>query len=383
MGKGNVLILGESGVGKSTLINAILGDDEAPTGWGTEGTTKRLEIYGDKKEDLSFRLIDSVGFVPSSIQRNSAIRAVEKWSKEQAKTNEDDNAINVIWFCVEGTRTKLFPQTIGHLSKAISIWKSVPVIVVITKSYSIPDREKNIELVNNAFAMQKGRKINLKKVIPVVAQTYVLNDTAYAPPDGITELIEATNELLPDGKKAARKDIDKYNLNRKRVMAQSTVAAATAAGVVVGAIPLPFTDAALLVPTETAEIKAIAKIYEADKKAGASDIVAKLIEAGTVGGIAKAIISALKAIPGINIATSILNAVVAGVLVALIGEISIQAYEKVYLGQEEMTKLDWLEDLIKEKLSGIDFNKISEMLKSGKISKEELAQSIIDITSKK
>lgn len=379
MEKGNVLILGESGVGKSTLINAILGEDVAATGWGTEGTTKELKIY--EREDISFRLIDSVGFVPSAVQRNKAIHAVEKWSKQQAKAKKDTNtAINVIWFCVEGTRTKLFPQTINHLSRAISIWKSVPVIVVITKSYSIPDREKNIELVSNAFAMQKKKSVNLKKIIPVVAQTYVLNDTAYAPPAGITELIEITNDLLPEGKRAAKYDIDKYNLDRKRFMAQSTVVAATAAGAVVGAIPLPFTDAVLLIPTETSEIKAIARIFEADKKAGAADVIAKLIEAGTIGGVAKGIISGLKAIPGINIATSLINAVVAGVIVALIGELSIQAYEKVYLGKEEMTKLDWLEDLITQKMSNLDMDKISGMLKGEKMTKSELAKEIIEIT---
>ena len=39
MKKGNVLFLGNSGVGKTTLINSILGTDAA-TGIGVSGTTK-------------------------------------------------------------------------------------------------------------------------------------------------------------------------------------------------------------------------------------------------------------------------------------------------------------------------------------------------------
>ena len=197
MNLGNVLIIGNSGVGKSTLINAVLGKDVAKTSWGTSGTTKRLEIY--ESDDIPFRIIDTIGFEPSFIKEQRAVNAVKKWSKESAKAGNEDHQINVIWFCVEGTTSKLFSQTIKNLSRATSMWESVPVIVVITKSYSEPDREKNIQMVNNAFAKQKKFAKNLHSVIPVVAKSFVLNDTAIAPPVGITELIDATNNVMPEG----------------------------------------------------------------------------------------------------------------------------------------------------------------------------------------
>ena len=137
MERGNVLVIGNSGVGKSTLINAVLGEDAAMTGWGTEGTTKELKTYESAK--IPFRVIDSVGFEPSLIKGQRAVNAVQKWSKDAAKKGHEDNKINIIWFCVEGTTSKLFPQTIKNVTRAISIWKSVPVIVVITKSYSVPE----------------------------------------------------------------------------------------------------------------------------------------------------------------------------------------------------------------------------------------------------
>ena len=43
MERGNVLVIGNSGVGKSTLINAVLGKDRAETGWGLKGTTENLD----------------------------------------------------------------------------------------------------------------------------------------------------------------------------------------------------------------------------------------------------------------------------------------------------------------------------------------------------
>ena len=44
MEKGNVLIMGNSGVGKSTLINSVLGKEVAKTSWGPSSTTSRISI---------------------------------------------------------------------------------------------------------------------------------------------------------------------------------------------------------------------------------------------------------------------------------------------------------------------------------------------------
>ena len=56
MQRGNVLVIGNSGVGKSTLINSVFGEERAKTGWGSEGTTEHLEIYESNK--IHFRIID-------------------------------------------------------------------------------------------------------------------------------------------------------------------------------------------------------------------------------------------------------------------------------------------------------------------------------------
>ena len=115
--KGNVLVIGNSGVGKSTLINAVLGEN-IKTGWGTSGTTAKLELY--ENDEIPFRLIDTIGFEPSFIKAHSAINAAKKWSKESAKKGGQEKQINVIWFCVDGTSSKLFPETIKSLSNANS-----------------------------------------------------------------------------------------------------------------------------------------------------------------------------------------------------------------------------------------------------------------------
>ena len=362
MERGNVLVIGNSGVGKSTLINAVLGEEMAKTGWGTSGTTNKLDIY--ESEVIPFRIIDTVGFEPSFIKAQKAINAVKKWSKDSAKDGHEDNKINVIWFCIDGTSRKLFPKAIKDLSKATSMWESVPVIVVITKSYSTPERLENIEMVNNAFATQKKYSKNLRKIIPVVAATYELNDTAFASPDGITELIEATNELMPEGIKAGLKDVSKFKLERKRAFAQSVVGVSAAAGAVIGAIPIPIADALVLSSLEIAEINAIAKIYEIGKNETSSKFMNTIVEVGTVSLAAKTAISTLKAVPGINIAAEVLNAIIAASIVAAIGEGSIYVFEKIYLGEKTLEDIDWVKKVMEDEFSSEFLSRVESVIKS-------------------
>lgn len=349
MERGNVLVIGNSGVGKSTLINSVLGDEKAKTGYGSSGTTDKLEIY--ESEEIPFRIIDTIGFEPSFIKERKAINAVKKWSKDSAKEGKEDSEINVIWFCVEGTTSKLFPKTIKDLSKATAMWKTVPIVVVITKSYSVPERIQNIKMVKDAFAMQKRYSKNLKHIVPVVASIYTLNDSAFAAPEGITELIDVTNALMPEGIKAGANDVYKFKLKRKKALAQSIVAVSTTAAVSVGAITIRFADALILSPIEVGQINALARLYEIDNSEESKQLIKSIVEVGTVSTAAKAVISALKAIPGINIAERMLNSIIAGAIVAAIGESSIYVFEKVYTGEKSIEDIEWVKKIMEAKLS--------------------------------
>ena len=66
---------------------------------------------------------------------------------------------------------------------------------------------------------------------------------------------------------------------------------------------------------------------------------------------AKALIAALKNIPGINLGAGIINAVIAGVIVAALGEGSIYAFEQVYLGQKSVDDIDWVKQIIESEFS--------------------------------
>ena len=365
MVKGNVLVIGNSGVGKSTLINAVLGEDaekKAITGRGIKGTTLELEIYENK--GISFRLIDTIGFEPGFFKERKAVNAVRKWSKESTKAGKEDTRVNVIWFCVDGTSSKLFPKAIDSLMNATSIWKNVPIIVVITKSYSEPEREDNKQMIRDAFAARKKYVDRLNDIIPVVAEPYTLREGVYAPPEGITELIELTNKLLPEGFKAAEQDVKNYNFIRKRALSQTVISVATLAGITVGGVTLPFADAMILTPTETLEIESIAKIWDIKKNEQSKALLDTIVDVGTVGAAGKLLAGSLKAIPVINVGAAVVNAFIAGSIVFALGEGASYIFEQIYMGKKTLSDTEWVKKILEEKMTKSFLEELTKALKN-------------------
>lgn len=123
-------------------------------------------------------------------------------------------------------------------------------------------------------------------------------------------------------------------------------------------------DALLLQPLEVAEINGIAAIYGIRKGDQAKLLKNTIVEVGTISTAAKAAISALKAIPGIGLATGVLNAVIAGGIVAALGEGSIYVFEQIYLGNKSVDDIDWVRRILESKFAGSFVEKMKGILES-------------------
>lgn len=371
----NVIVLGYSGVGKSTLINAFMEKNVAQAKYGTEGTTKELKVYECDK--LKLRFIDTVGFEPNSVNlpfiKPKAIKEVEKWVDKNIEAGRNDTKISLIWFCIDGTSGKLFPFILDSFEKATRIWKSVPIIIVVTKSYSEPDKIKNQEMINEAFSKNAKLKDRVKSIVPVVAETFIINETqnSIAPVSGINELFNETIKYA--NPQAGQEDVTAYILSKLKTQANGIVGISSAAAAVVAGVPLPTPDATILTGIETMEINSISKIYGIKDDEKSKVFIKQIITAGTVGILAKSILSALKAAPFVNIGAIILNAVVASTITATLGEVSIMAFEQIYKGEKSIEDIDWINKLLEnvnanELIEKINF--ISEKLDGVKDPKE-------------
>ena len=375
--KMNVLVLGASGAGKSTLIRAISGARIA-IGVG-EGSTEKIDVY--ESETWPLRFIDTKGFEYRYLAQRKTIKQIKKYTRDQLEAEDGDSdraGIDAVWYCVEGTSRRTFAHNIELMNKAIKGWKRVPVFAVITKSYSKRDISENVEAVAKAFA--KAKKINLQKIIPVVAEEYYVYDDVSVETMGIEELCAATLDCVDTAKAINKENRERMILEQKRFTANTKVgtAAATAAGI--GAVPLSFADSAVLVPLETLLTKSILRTYKVEFS---GDLISAVVGSTAITNIAKAAITPLKALP---IAGSVVNGVVAGGIVLALGESVIAASEAIHTGRIDPNKIDEIREYIEKKMeqSPVIGNMISYLQENapglkGKSSKEifELALKVM------
>ena len=345
--KANILVLGTSGAGKSTLINAVVGKEVARVGCGKHSTEK-MEAY--EPEGLNFRLIDSRGFEYNFWNTRKTVKDMKSWVADGLKDKKP--RIHMLWFCVDATSKRFTGQTMKTLEEVKKEWKDVPIIVVLTKSFFIAEDEENIEMVKETFRKRAKRTGMPVAIVPVLAQPPKGENIL---PRGIEDLVAITEKNLDAAVRDSEFAVKKYDLKSKRLKAQALTLGAATSGVAVGAIPISFPDAAILTPIEATLISAIARVYKLDEKDDfTKKLISRIVESGTVGIVAKMALNQLKLIPGFaNLAADALNAIVAGAIIAGIGEAATIIMEKAYLGEINKEDFEWINRVVEDQMGTI------------------------------
>ena len=153
------------------------------------------------------------------------------------------------------------------------------------------------------------------------------------PPMGLEELLEATAEVIPEAVQRAFAAAQKANLELKKIGAHKVVVAAATAAAAAGASPIPFSDAALLVPIQVGMLAGISATFGIELScAFFSTLVAAM--AGTTGAtfLGRAVVSnLLKFIPGVgSVAGGAISATTAAALTTALGMLYIAVLSKVF-----------------------------------------------------
>ena len=187
-----IIVMGKTGTGKSTLINAVLEESLAPTGIG-QAITKENHVYSkvilieyDESENSKYQYVpyemkmcDTVGLEIDSSITNHTLNELRKHIIT-AKASLKRNDICVVWFCINERCSKIEDYELD-LIKGLSEEYELPFLVVITQSLS----KKNGDLETAIASLLPNTPI-----AKVLAEAYPVDDDLIIPAHGVKELLK-------------------------------------------------------------------------------------------------------------------------------------------------------------------------------------------------
>ncbi len=330
----NIIVAGKTGVGKSTLINAVFKDHLAETGMGRPVTDHMRKIT---KRGVPLAIYDTRGFELGKVVQNEVKKEVVDTVQKGFATKDINKAIHCIWYCINTASNRVEPEEIQwlkELSRENQITQ-VPIIIVLTQAFS----------KKHADAMRKTlleENLDVVQIVPVLAQDYEIDDEYVAKSYGLDVLIQVMGEALPEELMDTLQHVQIASLAEKKRYAQAAVATAAAASVGEGAAPIPFSDCALLIPTQLSMIVSITVIFGFDvNKSILTALLSSTIGSGGATVLGKSVVAGLlKLIPGAgSVVGGAISAGTAGIITTALGEAYIGVLELVFQGEMSINDL--------------------------------------------
>ena len=313
LGKFNLAIFGKTGAGKSTLINAMFSAEVAKTGNGRPVTLK-TEYF--EHPSGYFGVYDSQGIEVGEEGDKILERFREIISEKRSQPINEQ--IHVIWYCVRGHDKRLDDGQAEFIERLAD--EGLPVIFVFTQ---VEKRDGRIHpAVKETAESVVARGLPLSPENRVFFTMAQKDEFSGLEAHGLKELLDATFRVAPDAVAKALNAAQKLDLDRKAESAREWVIGAAAAAGVAGATPIPFSDAAVLVPLQTGMLAKISVTFGLGIQKGTlATLVASALTAGGVANAGKYLATNLvKFVPGGNVAAGVIRAGVASSLTYAVGE---------------------------------------------------------------
>ena len=305
----NILIAGVSGAGKSSLINTIFGEDNAKVS-SVRPETQGFHIYYGKDHGRTINLIDSAGY-----ETNQAETYYEDLSKA-IREGVDGQPTHIIWYCISIANKRVEDFDISNLEKMMQETQLRERMCVVFTKCDYDDEESTTANTFRKTIMEKLQESN----VPLVRnmkffETY--NGTELNLQLG--KLLEWSANSLDDADlRRCFVAAQQANLDLKREEALKVIKVAAAGAAAIGAAPVPFADAPLLIAAQVKMVDSILDIYDLSSHAHLSkEAVAQLVVSQAGKALAGRL---LKMIPGVGtVAGALITGAVAAMLTTALG----------------------------------------------------------------
>lgn len=286
-GRVNILVAGKTGVGKSTLINAVFRGELARTGAGKPVTSTTQEFT---RPGHPLTIIDTRGLEVADYEasRREAGRADPRArSRRRSGTPHPHRRL-----CIQDSSHRVEDAEIALCNMLADA--GIPVITVLTKA------RKNSPFADTARELLP----RARQVVPVRALPERIDELdADLPPMGLDELIAATAQAIPEAQQRAyanalsTRNKQALEVKKKRAEIEVNIAAGLAASA--AAAPIPFSDAFALVPIQVGMIAKIGITFGMELDTAAiTTLVTSTLGASAATLIGRSVVSSLPADPG-------------------------------------------------------------------------------------
>lgn len=330
--KCNIILCGASGVGKSTLINAIFGKDIAKAGSG-KPITQHLQKVDIPEKGIC--LWDTKG-IEAEKYENTMASLKNEFSDAIDKAGNESEIPHIGWVCIKACSDRVEDRDltlIGILAK-----HKIPAVVVFTRVTGKAEREfvKKAKLIIN----QEHKDFLEGAFVSANSIPYEIDEDMVVKVTGLDSLIEITEARFPEGKKSAKNAFIKAQRlkSEKRLFAmkesaRKVVHIASAAAGTAGASPIPGSDAPIIAAVQSTMVYKINSEFEVDEdKSKMISILAGIIGTTALAQIGKTVVSnILKIVPGVgSVIGGTISAATAIGITEAVGNAYIAVLEKFY-----------------------------------------------------
>jgi GTP-binding protein EngB required for normal cell division len=123
----NIILFGEAGSGKSSLVNMIVGKDVAKTSDSADGTTFKNDVYAATIADTTFNIYDTVGLNEGDQGRVPHWKAVQQLYTLIRQLD----GVSLLIYCMR-PRVKENAKANWILFHKVICQKKVPIVAVVT-----------------------------------------------------------------------------------------------------------------------------------------------------------------------------------------------------------------------------------------------------------